>query len=749
MIALCPAKRRRLLPVGAALVLCLAGIPADGAVPDRDWPSVEVTPILDAPLRDAAIARGPDGLYYMTGTLGAPVGGGEGEWDFDNARKIKVWRSRDLKAWEDLGVVFDLEKEGGGNDNFNWGRYFGQLPGPGVPEFVRGARAPEMRYARGTWWIVFAVNDQGIGLLKSASGKPEGPYECHARLTVRGQDPSLFVDEGPGGKGEGPVYLVWGEGWIARLAEDMGALAERPRLLMPAKDPVYEPKPNGGLGPRADAFLGDHPLRVGERGAFLFKSRGRYFLTAAESNGRLGVPCDDTFLAYADNVYGPYSERHLMMPHGGAVTVFQGPPSSAVGKFRGPYDGKLKRHVEAEQWYAAVTGRDALAGAGGRPAVAPLEWVGPERWDQYFFKHTESYPRKPQHVFTERGPWPRMKVLNIKEEVRDMAVFVAPDGDYYLSGSVCSRPGEMIFYRSKDLIAWEELPPFWTYEQVEWLPVKLPPAEKLTERDQFSRIFWGSRMFFLEGNYYIGFGIFRNERLAPDNRGVGALRSKTGKPQGPYESVGKIGGQLGVDPGPLWPDFFTAPDGKLYAANTINWRLHVAEVDLNTPGWKWNYKPVDQGGARYATDGFGSVDCIMGRLLLTAVRWDGPVGPVHGGFAESGKHYGTYDVHYAPLAGPWGPVAGAPRVITRIGAGNVFQDQEKRWWGMFFGNDGTGPWWQRPGLVPLKVAEAEGGLRIETAMEFDEGQLRVMGAGEKAEVRTVLETIQPPPGGGG
>jgi hypothetical protein len=43
--------------------------------PDRDWPCVVVTPILDVSMRDTAITRGPDGAYYLTGTLGVPAVG--------------------------------------------------------------------------------------------------------------------------------------------------------------------------------------------------------------------------------------------------------------------------------------------------------------------------------------------------------------------------------------------------------------------------------------------------------------------------------------------------------------------------------------------------------------------------------------------------------------------------------------------------------------------------------------------------
>lgn len=723
--------------------LCFILALADGVaakVPDRDWPSVVVTPILDVPMRDAAITRGPDGAFYLTGTLPAA----DDPADYENGRVIRVWKSTNLKTWKELGPVWSLERDAPGDARAGWARYYRHITGPDGSHWAWGIQAPELHYIKGAWWICFSVNGQGTGLLKSTSGKPEGPYECHARMTARGGDASMFADD------DGSVYWLTDGGHIAKLTDDMGMLAERPKLIVPERDPQFERQPRGGLGARTDMYLADHPQAVGARGAFMFKHRDRYFLAAADYNGRLGAACDDTWIAYADSIGGPWSERHLMVPHGGSITVFEGPGTTAVaGEFRGMYSIPDKKHLDGPQFYATFSGTDRLAIVRDRPALLPLEWLGAERWEVYFFKGPVlSYPRKPQHVFTERGPWAGLRPLTVDAEVRDMAIFTAPgeagsdQPTYYLSGSVVSRPGELVMWRSNDLVEWEEMPVLWRYEDLEWLPKKLPPASELPVQQGTCQVFWGVRPHYLEGNYYLLFSIFRDARLAPENRGVCALRSKTGRIEGPYESLGKIGGQLGVDPGPLKPVFFNGLDGKLYASNTLNWKLHVAEVDLSKPGWKWDYKPVDHSGAAYATDGFGTMTTLLGRYVLKAVRWDGPVANVHGPFAESGKHYGTYDVHYVPSDGPWGPVREAPRVLTRVGAGNMFRDAKGYWWHVLFGNDWTGPWWQRSGLVPLTVEERDGELVIEPDWDCDDYQKRIMGAGKVVEPPGVLQTIR-------
>src|SRR5260221_671823 len=60
-----------------------------------------VKPILDEPLRDVSICKGGDDYYYLTGTLGP---------NFMTANEgIKIWRSKDLKKWEPLGLVWCID----------------------------------------------------------------------------------------------------------------------------------------------------------------------------------------------------------------------------------------------------------------------------------------------------------------------------------------------------------------------------------------------------------------------------------------------------------------------------------------------------------------------------------------------------------------------------------------------------------------------------------------------------------------
>ena len=110
----CTTGAARGVLVGLAM---LTGI-GQAAAPDRAWPSVVVAPLLDVPMRDTSICRGPDDAYYLTGTLGP---------DFDNAKQIRVWQSKDLKSWKELGVAWDIEKDVHKSGRSTWQTYW-QMP---------------------------------------------------------------------------------------------------------------------------------------------------------------------------------------------------------------------------------------------------------------------------------------------------------------------------------------------------------------------------------------------------------------------------------------------------------------------------------------------------------------------------------------------------------------------------------------------------------------------------------------------
>jgi len=295
----------------AALVT--AGPVAAQGLSDSNVPPLPaLTPSFDFPVRDTCVCLGPDGMYYLTGTTGYPT------W-WQTNEGVRVWKSADLKTWEALGLVWSFARDA------TWQKPVEVKRPDGTTETRRAIWAPELHYIKGNFYIAYCINYGGTGILRSKSGKAEGPYEDIKKdgpLTDR-IDASLFADD------DGKVYFVWQNGMIARMKDDLSGLAEEGRCLMPA-----------------------NAKQVGFEGAFLTKIDGRYHLICAEFNPRDGRRTYDCMTASADTIYGPYGDRYLAIPYGGHNMLFKD---------------------KAGQWWSTFFGNDATAPFRERPAILKIE----------------------------------------------------------------------------------------------------------------------------------------------------------------------------------------------------------------------------------------------------------------------------------------------------------------------------------------------------------------------------------------
>ena len=251
-----------------------------------------IRPLMELHLRDTQICLGGDGAYYMTGSTGDNI------WAFNDG--VELWRSTDLTDWTYLGLVWSLDREGG------WAAAWRARKG--VP--FRAIWAPEIHYVAGNYFICFSVSRAGLGILRSATGKPEGPYEyafspeAHLR---RGIDATLFQDD------DGGVYLTYGSGdEIVRLKDDLSGYAEDWKRITFEDD--------GGCvvaRDRARCLRGENTL--GYEGATLFKKDGLYYLGAVGNvEGRYSF-----VFAVSENLHGPYRMRHEAAPCAGGGNVFR------------------------------------------------------------------------------------------------------------------------------------------------------------------------------------------------------------------------------------------------------------------------------------------------------------------------------------------------------------------------------------------------------------------------------------------
>lgn len=271
-----------------------------------DESPLPVRRLLDHPLRDTSVCLAPDGFYYLTGTTGHPTW-----WRVNDG--IRIWKSPDMKEWRPLGMVWGIDRDG------TWQK--------SAKDGFRAVWAPEIHFLKGTFWLTYCMNwpGGGTGLLRSATGRAEGPYvDVKPDGPITGEiDAQLFEDD------DGKVYWLYQNGKIARMKDDLSGLAEPPRLLKPS-----------------------NAKEVGFEGAMIAKIGGRYHLVCAEFNPGPGADTYDCMVASSDGIYGPYGERYLALPHAGHNSLFKD---------------------KAGKWWATFFGNDDEAPWKERAGLIPIK----------------------------------------------------------------------------------------------------------------------------------------------------------------------------------------------------------------------------------------------------------------------------------------------------------------------------------------------------------------------------------------
>lgn len=252
---------------------------------------------------------------------------------------IKIWKLPDLRHSTELRFVWKYGAS-------PWRKPYLEQKKP--------LWAPEIHYLRNTFWLTCSMpgrdgpsfkrmqKTSGSGLLRSTTGKPEGPYEdMHPQERLGDEtDASLFEDD------DGTVYFLWHSGKIAKLKPDMSGLATPYRWLKTtSSDPT--PKHHSDLCAR---IFGEGSIdHVGYEGMFIFNANGRYYLCCAENfEGRYSCT-----IATSANLMGPYGERKEAVPHCGHNMFFRD---------------------DHGQWWSSYFGSDRAAPWQERPGVLPIKF---------------------------------------------------------------------------------------------------------------------------------------------------------------------------------------------------------------------------------------------------------------------------------------------------------------------------------------------------------------------------------------
>jgi xylan 1,4-beta-xylosidase len=183
---------------------------------DRHDPALPIANVFfEKKINDISLCVGPDKTYYLTGTIGDKLGVHQG---------IMVWASRDLKEWNlvgrNSGYVWTFD-----DDAVPWQKEISIRNG----WKQRGIIAPKIHFFNNTFWITYTnSNSNQSGILKSESGRAQGPYKevSGDKPLVKGEAASLFQDT------DGAVYFLWGNGLIQRMNEGITGFAiSEPRAL--------------------------------------------------------------------------------------------------------------------------------------------------------------------------------------------------------------------------------------------------------------------------------------------------------------------------------------------------------------------------------------------------------------------------------------------------------------------------------------------------------------------------------------
>jgi hypothetical protein len=267
-------------------------------------------PIWELHLRDTIIKRGPDGRYYLTGSSGDNI------WDHNDG--VELWRSADLQHWDYLGLVWSVDRDG------TWQKQ------------LRYVWAPEIHFISGTPVLALCMGGGtggGTFLLKSTSGKPEGPYVnpfAGDAGTGGGIDATLFQDD------DGKVYFSNGGGGVIRqLKPDLSGF-DGPGHPLEIEHP-------------ADATWREGQVAL--EGVSIFKHAGKYYLTgAAFYHGRYS-----SVATISTNLFGPYQQWHEAVPCGGGGNYF----ADAHG-----------------HWYCTCFGNDDQSSWREKPGFMGIDFAG-------------------------------------------------------------------------------------------------------------------------------------------------------------------------------------------------------------------------------------------------------------------------------------------------------------------------------------------------------------------------------------
>lgn len=240
-------------------------------------------------IRDPYITMGPDGYYYLTGTISANTETRAKE--SDDKPGVRIWRSRDLIDWEFYGKVYTPELKDKSRKNQVW--------------------APELHWLGDRWALIHCPGYNAHFVLGPVGEiEPKGPWTAPMEDSVLGDkhDPSLYQENGK-------VWMIWTVGLknatLAPMNASLSGWTADAVTIFPS-------------GERYSKRLDKAMTSMGHEGAGILKIGDKYVYYGtgwSTDEGRRGSY--NLYYATADSITGPYGPRRFLGRFLGHGNLFQ------------------------------------------------------------------------------------------------------------------------------------------------------------------------------------------------------------------------------------------------------------------------------------------------------------------------------------------------------------------------------------------------------------------------------------------
>ncbi|MEH0152893.1 family 43 glycosylhydrolase [Limibacter armeniacum] len=254
--------------------------------------------------------------------------------------------------------------------------------------------------------------------------------------------------------------------------------------------------------------------------------------------------------------------------------------------------------------------------------------------------------------------------------MRDPFITLAPNGYYYLS---CTRKNAyypdslpaMQFFRSKDLMDWEDLGVQWKAKETEWGNMLYERAKTFKKKKTLlapdvhgvGPMIWAPEIHFINGKWVI---------VTTSNLQRASLFiSKGDKLEGPFEE-------------PFGVDFGHRHDPSIFMDGNTPWLVYrCAEMIQLTDDLRgFVGEPIKAGPSDRK---MGHEGCYITKVEDKYVLWGTA-------WSTDEMRHGTYNLYYCTadkVTGPYGPRKFAGRFL---GHGTPFKDKDGQWWSTAFLN---------------------------------------------------------------